>query len=227
MNKKRYYDVGEKIWVVKDKRVGKILSLNVDPENNIYQAKVEIIRKDSKEIKVLNLWEINKYFDNNYPTILFAKVRPDAIIPSKEDGNAGYDLYANFQEDYIILHPNTVTLVPTGIASSIKDDYVLVVKERGSTGSKGMSVRAGIVDASYRGEIFVALNNTSDKSIIIAKEDSDIEVEYDGLIYPYSKAIAQLLLLPVPKANIKEIPYEELKAIPSTRGTGALGSSGK
>ena len=54
-------------------------------------------------------------------------------------------------------------------------------------------------------------------------EDKD----YYPIIYPYSKAIAQLIVHEVPKMNVKEISYEELKAIPSKRGTGALGSSGK
>ena len=36
--------------------------------------------------------------------LVFAKVRPDAIIPTKDDENAGYDIYANFKEDYLIIH---------------------------------------------------------------------------------------------------------------------------
>ena len=49
----------------------------------------------------------------------------------------------------------------------------------------------------------------------------------DPIIYPYSKAIAQLIVHEVPVMNQYEITYEELKSIPSKRGTGALGSSGK
>ena len=46
-------------------------------------------------------------------------------------------------------------------------------------------------------------------------------------MYPQSKAIAQALLIPVPKLNIEEISYEKLLNIKSDRGTGMLGSSGK
>ena len=42
-----------------------------------------------------------------------------------------------------------------------------------------------------------------------------------------AKAIAQAEVCEVPKMDEKEISYEELKNIPSKRGTGALGSSGK
>ena len=46
-------------------------------------------------------------------------------------------------------------------------------------------------------------------------------------VYPYNKAIAQALLIPVPVAEIEEIDYETLSQISSERGMGKLGSSGK
>ena len=49
----------------------------------------------------------------------------------------------------------------------------------------------------------------------------------ESFVYPYSKAIVQALVAPVLKTNKEEISYEDLKAIPSERGFGALGSSGK
>jgi hypothetical protein len=33
--------------------------------------------------------------------LVFAKVKPDAIIPTKENENAGYDIYACFDEDLL------------------------------------------------------------------------------------------------------------------------------
>ena len=33
--------------------------------------------------------------------LVFAKVKPDAIIPTKKTENAGYDIYACFDEAYI------------------------------------------------------------------------------------------------------------------------------
>lgn len=49
----------------------------------------------------------------------------------------------------------------------------------------------------------------------------------DIIVYPYEKAIAQLFVILVLSVDIEEYTYEELKAIPSKRGMGALGSSGK
>ena len=59
--------------------------------------------------------------------LVFAKVRPDAIIPTKDTENAGYDIYANFEEDYLIIPPHETVLVPTGIASAMTDNYYLQV----------------------------------------------------------------------------------------------------
>lgn len=189
--------------------------------------------------------------------LCFAKVHPNAIIPTKEDENAGYDIYACFDEDYIVIPPHSTKLIPTGIASALSEKYYLQVHERGSTGSKGMKYGAGVVDSSYRGQIFVCINNVNDTELVISKltkeelfdkygtydelydfnfikyGDGEFDMIYeddplyDPIIYPYSKAIAQLVVHEVPKMDVKEISYEELKTIPSKRGTGALGSSGK
>ena len=53
--------------------------------------------------------------------LVFAKVRPNAIIPTKEKENAGYDIYACFEEDYIIIPRFSTRLIPTGIASAVSD----------------------------------------------------------------------------------------------------------
>ena len=34
--------------------------------------------------------------------LYFAKLRPEAVIPSKRDEDAGYDIYACFDEDYLL-----------------------------------------------------------------------------------------------------------------------------
>lgn len=174
-------------------------------------------------------------------TIKFAKIRGDAIIPSKKDEDMGFDLYANFTEDYIYIMPHETKLIPTGIASACEKDYGLVLFERGSTGSKGMARRCGVVDSSYRGEIFVGITNTTDKMLFVSKlSDNETIMNYfkcdiigadnmrhRTIVYPYTKAIAQALVLPVPKTKVKEISYEALCSIKSERGTGKLGSSKK
>lgn len=169
-------------------------------------------------------------------TIKFAKVKENAIIPTKTDEDMGYDIYACFDEDYIEIRPHETKLISTGIASCCSDDYGFIIKERGSTGSQGIAVRCGVIDSGFRGEWFIALTNTTTETIRITKKVDKVQqgVVYSGFVYgkilklyPYSKAIAQAILVPVPKVKVKEVTYDELKAIKSKRMNGQLGSSGK
>lgn len=163
-------------------------------------------------------------------TVKFAKIRPTAVIPTKRDEDAGFDIYANFEDDFIIIDPHTTTLIPTGIASACDTDYCFILKERGSTGTKGIAQRCGVIDSGYRNEWFVPITNTTNKKIAIVKKDADyifMKNTSGYTIYPYEKAIAQALIIPVPKVKVEELTYNELKEIASDRGMGALGSSGK
>ena len=181
----------------------------------------------------------NKEYDNFIITtdIKFAKVKPSAKIPTKRQEDAGMDVYACFDEDYMIIMPHETKMIPTGIASSCSDDFMFKLEERGSTGTKGIEQRCGIIDSGFRGEWFAPLTNGNDYPIIISKKsdlkDTDLNVDLlnktygQVVIYPYEKAICQAMVIPVPRLNIEEISYEELQNIESDRGTGALGSSGK
>lgn len=166
--------------------------------------------------------------------VKFAKTRPNAIIPSKRDEDMGFDVYACFDEDYIVINPHETKLIPTGIASACDVDYGFVLRERGSTGSKGIALRAGIIDSGYRNEWFVGLTNTTNKVLFISKlSERETYNKYyndivsESFVYPYSKAIAQALVIPVPEVKAEWVSYEELQLIPSERGLGNLGSSNK
>lgn len=161
--------------------------------------------------------------------IKFAKVRPDAKIPTKRREDAGWDIYANFAEDWIEIPPHDNRLIPTGIASALDVDWAFELRERGSTGVKNLKISAGIIDSGFRSEWFVCLYNGNDRPVCIAKylNGEQSPENKNALIYPYDKAIAQALLKWVPDTNEEEIPYEDLKAIPSERGFGQIGSSGK
>ena len=167
--------------------------------------------------------------------IYFAKVRPDAKIPTREIWNAGVDIYPCFDEEYMVIPPHSTRLVPTGIASAIPVDYYIQIYERGSSGSKGIKYSAGVIDSSYRGEWFLATTNTNDKPVLITKLELDkldstvkniIEDAY--IVYPYSKALFQGVVHSVHnRLERAELTYDELLKIPSERGAGKLGSSGK
>lgn len=237
---KRYYKIEETVWIKSEGVLGVIKEMNVKPEEQVYEVMVEILEGEQKGSKLkVNLWEIDKNKRPSAkakkqqpiltvpkkPTILFAKVKPEAIIPSRDEENAGYDIYACVGGD-VVFEPHQTIKVPTGIASSITKDFALIAKERGSTGDKGMGLRAGVVDSGYRGEILIMLTNENSKTLVITSKPELYDAE-KVIVYPMTKAIAQLLLVPVIDAYVKEISYEQLRTIPSKRGTGKLGSSGK
>ena len=161
-------------------------------------------------------------------SIKFAKVHPNAIIPSKRLEDGAFDIYACFEEEHIVIKPHETKMIPTGIASVFSSDYVAMLKERGSTGTKGIGQRCGVVDSGYRGQWFCPITNHNDVPLIITKSEEVCDIATDlAIVYPYTKAIAQCMMVVVPKLAIEEITYEELLTYESERGTGCLGSSKK
>jgi len=177
------------------------------------------------------------------PKIKFAKGHPSTIIPSKDLTNAGYDIYPNFDAQHITIEPHETVMIPTRLYSIIPDGYYMQLFERGSTGTKGIAQRAGVIDPSYRGEWMIPITNTTEKPIYIAKNDSKFLLDMTGdkgvikvlqkltmesvIIYPYGKAICQAILLPIPNSKVEEISLYELKLNKTNRGDGKLGSSNK
>ena len=171
--------------------------------------------------------------------LLWSKTRPDAVIPVKRDEDAGWDLYPCFEGPYLEIEADETVFIGLGVASAFPKEYVMFLKERGSTAKYGLSIRSGVIDSGYRGEYVLALTNINDEGepIYIVKDDfydgkSFLMVEGGPILkpnntYPASKAICQAVLLPVPQVESQEIPYEELLKIESERGTGKMGSSGK
>ena len=163
--------------------------------------------------------------------IYFSRLRPDAVIPSKREEDAGFDVYACFDEDYLRASPHQTIIVPTGIASACPPEYFFRVAERGSTGTKGIAQRCGVIDSGYRGEWFISVTNSNDVPLYFVKPEKldglRETCEEGAILYPTAKAICQALLLPVPKTQQEELSYEELCAISSNRAAGRLGSSGK
>ena len=101
--------------------------------------------------------------------LYFAKLRPEAVIPSKRDEDAGYDIYACFDEDYLLLAPLETRRIPTGLMSAFSPDYYLQLQERGSTGTKGISQRCGVIDSGFRNEWFIPLTNLNTKPLALVK----------------------------------------------------------
>lgn len=160
--------------------------------------------------------------------LYWAKVKQEAKIPTKRIEDAGYDLYPCFEQDYLEIAPAHTKLVPLGVASAFHSDYVMILKERGSTGTKGMAQRAGVIDSGYRGEYMAPITNVNDKPLVIVKKEYADQFDADAyIIYPYEKAVCQGVLVVMPQLESEEISLESLQAMESERKDGRLGSSNK
>lgn len=177
---------------------------------------------------------------NNEGILCFFKFDERAKIPSKRVEDGGYDVYALFYTDVVIVEPHETIMLPTGLGSVFSDRYVIVLHERGSTGTKGIAQRSGVIDSGYRGEWKVPITNTSDIPLCFVKTpktDDQHECICKELhylfgdnkyrMYPQEKAVCQALLLEVPKVVVNEITHEEAMKYSSERGDGKLGSSKK
>ena len=141
--------------------------------------------------------------------ILIKRLSKNIPLPKYEtDGSSGMDIAANVEEN-IEIEPGKSEIIPTGIAISIPKNFEIQIRPRSGKKNKNqISIldTPGTIDADYRGELKVILINLGNKSFVVEK----------GL------RIAQMILCPVIKANIKEV--ETLES--TKRGSGGFGSTG-
>jgi dUTP pyrophosphatase len=123
----------------------------------------------------------------------------------------------------------------------VDEQYYFQLFERGSTGTKGIGQRCGVIDSSYRGEWFIPITNHNNSPLVITKDGPNakglqqrLEYEWNSswpedvvIYYTYEKALTQAVLLPVPFTEIRELSNEEYSKFGTNRGAGMLGSSGK
>lgn len=160
--------------------------------------------------------------------VKFAKVHPNATIPSYAHPSDGWmDIYACFDDEYIVIQPHQVKLIPTGICSIIPVGYRISLGERGSNTKSTLMLMSGKIDADYRGEWFVALYNGNDIPIELTKSVTTVEKTEDFIRVPYGKAICQAAIEEVPKIDVVECSLDEVINNKTDRGAGCLGSSGK
>ena len=142
--------------------------------------------------------------------VLVKKLNPKAELPKyKTEGSSGMDLMAVIENPITIKSQNSA-LIPTGLSIAIPEDMEVQIRPRSGLAAKSnISVlnTPGTIDSDYRGDIKIILVNHGKEEFTVNNNDR----------------IAQMVLMPVLKAEFKEV--EEL---PKTiRGSGGFGSTGK
>ena len=133
----------------------------------------------------------------------------DIPLPAYESTYAaGMDLPAAIDSD-LVLKPGARALVPTGLAIALPEGYEAQIRPRSGLAARfGVTVlnTPGTVDADYRGELKVILNNLGKDSFTVER----------------GMRIAQMVIVPVIQAELKETDI-----LPNTeRGESGFGSTG-
>jgi dUTP pyrophosphatase len=163
------------------------------------------------------------------------KVLHDAVVPTyATPGSAGFDLVA--MED-VVIEPGQMAKVRTGLAMELPPGYELQIRPRSGISAKTtlrISNAPGTVDADYRGEIAVLVENLFTgrewpRLVSHAYRLGDEPAEYvDDFVKPGTykirkgDRIAQGVIAPVYRANFEVV--EELEE--TERGAGGFGSTG-
>lgn len=135
--------------------------------------------------------------------IKFKKLHNLAMTPTKNRGDAGWDFYSTVLRH---IKPGQRTTIPTGIAIELPYNTVGLIWDRsGLSIKKGLHRVAGVIDATYRGEIIIGVVNLSDKLISIYACDK----------------IAQMIIHRIPSVEFIEAD----KLTETDRGEKGFGSS--
>ena len=158
------------------------------------------------------------------------KMKPEAIIPTKTERNAGFDIYTIDKD--VWLKPHCQNLFATGLGIAVEEGWWLKADDRGSTGSRGIHIHCGVIDNNYRGELFICLKNDNAYPIYFTnKRPMGFYRKWYGrkyFVYNTEKAIAQVMLILQPEVDSLELTVDEWNIAKNTdRGEGKLGSSGK
>ncbi|HEY6307385.1 MAG TPA: dUTP diphosphatase [Candidatus Angelobacter sp.] len=138
--------------------------------------------------------------------LLTAAAKPPTVAHPGED--LGYDIYASVM---LIIAPHTHAVVPTGIAiectSPTGEKMGALLRDKSSMASRRLILTGGVIDAGYRGEVRVLMENLGDVPAIIRAGDK----------------IANLVPYPVLTGEVEVV--EDLSE--SSRKAGGFGSSGR
>ena len=131
---------------------------------------------------------------------------PEARLPTRgSEKAAGYDLYA---AENMTIKANGRALVSTGIAMTIPDGhYGRIAPRSGLAVKHEVDTGAGVVDCDYEGCVKVLLINHG-------QQDFTVEAGH---------RIAQLIIEKIANPVIEEVN----KIVPTVRGAGGFGSTGR
>lgn len=133
----------------------------------------------------------------------------DFPLEKGTQGSAGYDLRACILET-LILAPDQVVLIPTGIKLQMPSEYMaaLLLPRSGLGHKQGLVLGnlVGVIDSDYTGEMKISAWNRSKMQVVIEPMDR----------------IAQLLFVPIVQTQM----FQGVVTDAATRGANGFSSTG-
>lgn len=165
-------------------------------------------------------------------TLRIKLLSENATIPARNNPtDSGLDLYA--AED-VIIEPGATVIVKTDIAIELDSGYEAQIRPRsGVTTKSKLRVQLGTVDADYRGNVGIIVDNIAPVSTDYTKpfylgvnSDPVHGAPTDTLVFTYKirkgDKLAQLVVVPIELPSVEVV--DELND--TARGNKGFGSSG-
>ena len=152
-----------------------------------------------------------KLFDENRVRVY--RTHDNAKLPHRAHStDAGMDFFYCPEEATLMeIAPGESVLLPTGIKMEVPPCHMLQIMNKSGVASKRSLVTgACVVDEGYTGEIFVNLHNIGNKSAFVES----------------GQKIAQGVFVNISKPSLVEISQDNIYGTETSRGSGALGSTG-
>jgi dUTP pyrophosphatase len=138
--------------------------------------------------------------------LLFPQAKAPTVAHPGED--LGYDVYAL---DQVMIPPRGQAIVATGISVEVTspsgEPMGALLRDKSSVAARRLALTGGVIDAGYRGEIKVLMENLGDEHAVIKAGDK----------------IANLIPYPVLTGEVQVV--DDLAE--SRRKAGGFGSSGR
>lgn len=157
----------------------------------MFDTTISLVAKQFAIINQINIFaSIKTLIEENMNVLKFKKLVENAKVPNKAtSGSNGFDLTATSKE----WHDEFQAYVyGTGIAVEIPKGYVGLLFPRSSVRKYALAMAncVGIIDSDYRGEIMATFRPTN---------------PYQGKVYNVGDKYCQLVVVPSPEFEIKEV----------------------
>lgn len=163
--------------------------------------------------------QLKKMYEDTFK--IEVKVEEGGKLPNKvRPTDAGFDLFAT--ED-IKLYPGQSGKTPLNVRLKLPIGTYGEITTKSGLGSRGHSVRAGIIDEEYRGVINVIHSNVA---LIAGLDEDGLPLMLtEPLVIKKGEKLAQLIIHPYSSQYfIEEVQEMDMN---TSRGEGGFGSTGK